>query len=74
MAFDTTNLTKDKRLPFIEAIKKEIPTANIQYKLMPLDSKLAKQRVKADIAAGKNRANVSDATIDRHAEIGRAHV
>ena len=33
VVFDTTNLTKDKRLPFIEAIKKAIPTANIQYKL-----------------------------------------
>ncbi len=66
--FDTTNLTKDKRLPFIEAIKKEIPNANIQYKLMPLNPELAKQRIKADIAAGKNRANVSDSTIDRHAE------
>ena len=58
VVFDTTNLTKDKRLPFIEAIKKEIPTANIQYKLMELNPELAKQRIKADIAAGKNRANV----------------
>jgi predicted kinase len=68
VVFDTTNLTKEKRLPFIEAIKKEIPNANIQYKLMELNPELAKQRIKADIAAGKNRANVSDATIDRHAE------
>jgi len=68
VVFDTTNLTKDKRLPFIEAIKKVIPTANIQYKLMELNPELAKQRIKADIAAGKNRANVPDATIDRHAE------
>jgi len=68
VVFDTTNLTKDKRLPFIEAIKKEIPNANIQYKLMELNPELAKQRIKADIAAGKNRANVPDATIDRHAE------
>ena len=68
VVFDTTNLTKDKRLSFIEAIKKEIPNANIQYKLMELNPELAKQRIKADIAAGKNRANVPDATIDRHAE------
>ena len=68
VVFDTTNLTKDKRRPFIEAIKKAIPNANIQYKLMPLNAELAKQRIKADIAAGKNRANVSDETIDRHAE------
>lgn len=68
VVFDTTNLTKEKRLPFIEAIKKEIPDANIQYKLLPLNPELAKQRIKAQIARGENRANVSDATIDRHAE------
>jgi len=67
VVFDTTNLTKEKRRPFIEAIKKAIPGANIQYKLMPLNVELAKQRIKADIAAGVNRANVSDETIDRHA-------
>lgn len=49
VVFDTTNLTKDKRLPFIEAIKKAIPTANIQYKLMELNPELAKQRIKADL-------------------------
>lgn len=68
VVFDTTNLTKDKRLPFIEAIKKVIPTANIQYKLMELNPELAKQRIKAQLARGENRANVSDSTIDRHAE------
>jgi predicted kinase len=68
VVFDTTNLTKDKRLPFIEAIKKEIPTANIQYKLMELNPELAKQRIKVQIARGENRANVPDSTIDRHAE------
>jgi len=66
--FDTTNLTKDKRLPFIEAIKKVIPNANIQYKLMELNPELAKQRIKAQLERGENRAAVSDATIDRHAE------
>jgi len=68
VVFDTTNLTKEKRLPFIEAIKKEIPTANIQYKLMELNPELAKQRIKAQIERGENRANVSEETIDRHAE------
>ena len=66
--FDTTNLTKEKRRPFIKAIKEAIPGANIQYKLMPLDAELAKQRIKADIEAGVNRANVSSETIDRHAK------
>ncbi len=65
--FDTTNLTKEKRRPFIEAIRKELPNANIQYKLMPLDAELAKQRIKSDIAAGVSRASVSEETIDRHA-------
>ena len=68
VVFDTTNLTKEKRKPFIEAIKKALPNVNIQYKLMPLDAELAKQRIKAQIARGENRANVSDETIDRHAE------
>ena len=68
VVFDTTNLTKDKRLPFIEAIKKEIPTANIQYKLMELNPELAKQRIKAQLERGEKRAAVSDETIDRHAE------
>jgi len=54
VVFDTTNLTRDKRLPFIEAIKKEIPDANIQYKLMELNPELAKQRIKAQIARGEN--------------------
>jgi predicted kinase len=67
VVFDTTNLTKDKRLPFIEAIKKEIPTAKIQYKLMELNPELAKQRIKAQLSRGENRAAVSDETIDRHA-------
>ena len=67
VVFDTTNLTKEKRLPFIEAIKKAIPTANIQYKLMELNPELAKQRIKAQLARGENRAAVSDETIDRHA-------
>lgn len=67
VVFDTTNLTKDKRLPFIEAVKKAIPTANIQYKLMELNPELAKQRIKAQLERGENRAAVSDETIDRHA-------
>lgn len=68
VVFDTTNLTKEKRLPFIETIKKALPNANIQYKLMELNPELAKQRIKAQIARGENRANVPDSTIDRHAE------
>lgn len=66
--FDTTNLTKIKRRSFICTIKNSLPNTIIQYKLMPLNPQLAKQRIKADIKAGINRANVSDITIDRHTE------
>jgi predicted kinase len=65
---DSTNLRKDRRKPFIKAVKKALPDTNIQYKLMPLDPELAKQRIKEDIAAGIERANVTDSTIDRHAK------
>lgn len=65
--FDTTNLRKDRRLPFIDEIYKELPNANIKYKLMPLNAEVAKQRIKNDIERGVNRANVSPETIDRHA-------
>ena len=68
VVFDTTNLTKDKRLPFIEAIKNAIPSANIQYKLMELNPELAKQRIKEQIKSGENRANVPDSSIDRQAQ------
>lgn len=66
--FDTTNLKKERRRPFINAIKKEIPNANIQYKLMPLDPELAKKRIKVQLEKGENRASVSNETIDRHAK------
>lgn len=52
--FDTTNLTKEKRLPLIHAIKKISPNSNIQYKLMELNPELAKQRIKDDIERIKN--------------------
>lgn len=65
--FDTTNLKKDRRTAFTDSIYAEIPNAKIAYKLMPLNAELAKQRIKADIESGKNRANVSPETIDRHA-------
>jgi predicted kinase len=65
---DTTNLKKDRRRFFIEEVKRALPDAKIQYKLMPLNAELAKQRIRADIKAGVNRADVPDSTIDRHAE------
>ena len=68
VVFDTTNLTKEKRRGFIEVIRKEFPNANIQYKLMELNPELAKERIKAQLERGENRANVPDSTIDRHAE------
>jgi len=71
VVFDTTNLTKEKRRPFITAIRKAIPSANIQYKLMELNPELAKERIKAQLARGEDRAAVSDETIDRHATLYR---
>ena len=66
--FDTTNLKKDRRAAIIDAIRKAKPNANIQYKLLPLDPALAKQRIKDALASGEARANVDDAAIDRHAK------
>jgi predicted kinase len=66
---DSTNLRKDRRRFFIQAVKKAIPNASIAYKLLPLNPALAKQRIKIDIEAGVNRANVPDTVIDRHAEL-----
>lgn len=65
--FDTTNLTKDKRRAFINSIRAVLPNANIQYKLLPLNPALAKERIRKQIENGENRANVSDDTIDRQA-------
>jgi predicted kinase/LysM repeat protein len=63
---DSTNLQKDRRRDFINAIKNAIPDISIQYKLMPLNANISKQRIKAQIEKGENRANVPDSTIDRH--------
>ena len=64
---DTTNLQKERRRELVNAIKYAIPDAEVQYKLMPLDPDLAKERIKKDLAEGVKRADVSDSTIDRHA-------
>lgn len=66
VVIDSTNLQKDRRRNFLSAVRSAIPDANIQYKLMPLNPALAKQRIASDIAAGISRANVPDSTIDRH--------
>lgn len=63
---DSTNLQKDRRRDFINGIKNSKVTASIEYKLLALNPELAKQRIKADIDKGVNRANVPDSTIDRH--------
>lgn len=64
---DSTNLQKDRRRDFVDAVKSAVPNASLEYKLLPLNAELAKQRIKADIDSGKNRAAVPDSTIDRHA-------
>jgi len=64
---DTTNLQKERRRDFLNAVKKAIPDVSLEYKLLELNPELAKQRIKAQIERGENRANVPDSTIDRHA-------
>jgi len=66
---DSTNLQRDRRRDFTNAILQAIPDANVVYKLLPLNPELAKQRIKAQIDKGENRANVPDSSIDRHAEL-----
>jgi len=66
---DSTNLQKERRRDFINAVKNAIPDVNVEYKLMPLNGKLAKQRIKAQIERGENRADVPDTTIDRHVKL-----
>ena len=65
---DSTNLQKERRRDFINSIREAVPNVIIEYKLMDLNSKLAKQRIKYDLQARVKRSHVSDATIDRHAE------
>jgi predicted kinase len=64
---DTTNLQKDRRRDFINAINSVLPNTKIEYKLLELNPELARQRIKSQIERGENRANVPDSTIDRHA-------
>jgi predicted kinase len=66
--FDSTNLNKFKRRTFLSAIRSKYPNINIQYVLMHLDPEEAKKRIKFDLEKGIHRANVSEETIDRHAE------
>ena len=55
--------------PNYNTIKSIIPNISLEYKFIPLSSKLAKQRIKDDIKKGVGRANVSDDTIDRHSKL-----
>jgi len=65
--FDTTNLKKERRQELYNALK-SVKDVNFKYKLMPLNPELAKQRIKRDLQEGKDRANVPDETINRHAK------
>lgn len=66
---DSTNLQKERRRDFIDSVRAADSSIDIQYKLMPLNPEVAKQRIKKDIADGVDRANVPDSTIDRHAKL-----
>ena len=64
---DATNLQKERRRNFINKMNFLFPNICIKYKLFELNPELAKSRIKNDIESGIKRANVSDATIERHA-------
>lgn len=66
---DSTNLQKERRRDFINVVKSAVPNVSLEYKLMPLDPELAKERIKAQVKKGENRANVPDSTIDRHSTL-----
>ena len=66
---DSTNLQKERRRDFINAVKDAIPDVSLEYKLMPLNPALAKQRIRTQIERGENRADVPETTIDRHAKL-----
>lgn len=66
---DSTNLQKERRRDFINAVKDAIPDVSLEYKLMPLNPTLAKQRIRTQIERGENRADVPETTIDRHAKL-----
>ena len=66
---DSTNLQKERRRDFINAVKTAIPDVSLEYKLMPLNADLAKQRIRTQIENGENRADVPESTIDRHANL-----
>ena len=63
---DSTNLKKNQRRKFITNVQLKAKV-EFEYKLFELNPKEAKRRIKADIDAGIDRANVPDETIDRHA-------
>lgn len=44
---DSTNLQKDRRRDFIQHIKSILPGTTIKYKLLELNTELAKQRIKS---------------------------
>lgn len=58
-----TSIAKNKYV--IDSFKRKMEAIDGVFKDSP---ELAKQRIKAQIARGENRANVPDSTIDRHAE------
>ena len=66
---DSTNLKTDQRREFIRNVQSKVEGVTFEYKLLELNPEEAKRRIKADIAAGVDRANVPDSVIDRHAAL-----
>lgn len=59
--FDSTMTNPQKRREFI----KDLPQAKLKAKVFYVDPEVSKERIKKDILAGKDRANVPDDVIDR---------
>jgi len=59
--FDSTMTNPQRRREFI----KDLPPAHLKAKVFYIDPEVSKERIKKDILAGKDRADVPDDVIDR---------
>lgn len=67
--FDATNLNIKLRKAFIAKLKKAVPNLKVVYKIFEANPALSKERIRNDLAAGKDRSNVPEEVIDRQFEM-----
>jgi predicted kinase len=58
---DATNVNSKNRKQFIQGL----PACNLKAKIFHVDPSVSKERIRKDIASGKDRSNVPDDVIDR---------